>query len=390
MGRGAIARFPGVVPRQSSIKIWFMYQEKRRWHSLKLDPTPANLKYASKLREEVINKIAYGVFDYQDYFPESGAAKKELKEEHGPTFEEYSSKWMTANSHLATSTLKDYRKRLNYYVLPIIGNRPIKSIPYGDLAELLGSVEWGSMKTRNNTCTVIRQPFEMAFLDGVIPTNPAARIKNLKVQKEPPDPFSITEIEKIIEAMKTDCEMYANLFEFAFFTGLRTSELLALCWSDIDWGMGIARISRAKVDGETKGTKTAQVRDIELNSRAIQALVRQKKHSFLMDEEVFINPNTRIAISRDCVLHRYWDRMIRRIGIRYRNPYQTRHTFATLNLMAGANPMWVSRQLGHTSMKMLLEVYTRWIDLADRSREKNKLELMLNVPNTCQAEKKAS
>lgn len=46
--------------------------------------------------------------------------------------------------------------------------------------------------------------------------------------------------------------------------------------------------------------------------------------------------------------------------------------------------MWVSRQMGHTSMKMLLEVYSRWIDMADRSREKSKLESVLSVPNVCQ------
>ncbi|QLG87684.1 DUF3596 domain-containing protein [Chitinibacter bivalviorum] len=390
MGRGAKLRFPGIVARESSIKLWFMYQGKRHWQSLKLDPTPANLKHASKLREEITQKIAYGIFNYQEYFPDSKIAKDMIEATHAPTFREYSVRWMTANSHLATSTLHDYRKRLDHYVLPKIGEKPMNTITYGDIAELLGSIEWGSMKTRNNTCTVIRQPFEMAFLDGAIDANPAARLKNLKAQKEPPDPFSLDEANQIISIMRKDCDMYANLFEFAFFTGLRTSELLEVKWGDIDWQLSVVRVSRAKVDGEVKGTKTGQVRDVELNSRAIAALNRQKVHSFLAGAQIFINPNTRKSISRGCVLHQYWGRIMRLSGLRYRNPYQTRHTFATLNLMAGANPMWVSRQMGHTSMKMLLEVYSRWIDLADRSREKNKLEIMLNVPTVCQYLEKSS
>lgn len=44
--------------------------------------------------------------------------------------------------------------------------------------------------------------------------------------------------------------------------------------------------------------------------------------------------------------------------------YQTRHTFATLNLMLGANTAWLARQMGH-SVRMLLTVYTKWIDGGD-------------------------
>ena len=43
-------------------------------------------------------------------------------------------------------------------------------------------------------------------------------------------------------------------------------------------------------------------------------------------------------------------------------------------LMTGANPAWVARQLGHRSTKMLYEVYSRWINGADRGFEKAKVE----------------
>jgi len=40
--------------------------------------------------------------------------------------------------------------------------------------------------------------------------------------------------------------------------------------------------------------------------------------------------------------------------------------------------MWVARQMGHSIMKMLLENYSRWIDLADKQREKSKIEQLLS------------
>ncbi|EQD69220.1 integrase family protein, partial [mine drainage metagenome] len=42
--------------------------------------------------------------------------------------------------------------------------------------------------------------------------------------------------------------------------------------------------------------------------------------------------------------------------------------------MAGANPMWVAKQLGHATMAMLLTTYSRWIDGADKSAERAKID----------------
>jgi hypothetical protein len=64
-------------------------------------------------------------------------------------------------------------------------------------------------------------------------------------------------------------------------------------------------------------------------------------------------------------------------GIRNRRAYQTRHTYATTALMAGVNPTYISRQLGHANAKMLFTVYAKWIDSADRGREKAKMEAVL-------------
>ena len=50
-----------------------------------------------------------------------------------------------------------------------------------------------------------------------------------------------------------------------------------------------------------------------------------------------------------------------KIGIRYRRPYETRHTAATLWLAAGEAPEWITRQLGHTTTKMLFQTYSRYV-----------------------------
>jgi integrase len=59
------------------------------------------------------------------------------------------------------------------------------------------------------------------------------------------------------------------------------------------------------------------------------------------------------------------DPIDRRAGVRYRNPYQTRHTCASTLLSAGENPMWVAQQMGHADWAMIRKVYGRWIPEVD-------------------------
>lgn len=48
--------------------------------------------------------------------------------------------------------------------------------------------------------------------------------------------------------------------------------------------------------------------------------------------------------------------------LKYRYPYQIRHTFATMMLGVGENLMWVSNAMGHKSTKDTLDTYARWIN----------------------------
>jgi hypothetical protein len=61
--------------------------------------------------------------------------------------------------------------------------------------------------------------------------------------------------------------------------------------------------------------------------------------------------------------------------LRYGEPYQTRYTFATPASMAGTNPSYIVRQLGHTNANMLFRVYSKRIGGADKSREREKLNV---------------
>ena len=56
-----------------------------------------------------------------------------------------------------------------------------------------------------------------------------------------------------------------------------------------------------------------------------------------------------------------WQPLCIRAGVRYRNPFQARHTWASSQLTAGANPWYVAQQLGHVDVQMVFRIYEKFI-----------------------------
>jgi integrase len=153
-----------------------------------------------------------------------------------------------------------------------------------------------------------------------------------------------------------------NLIRFAFWTGLRTSELIGLEWGDMDCEKWTVRVQRAFVSGQVKETKTkGSARTVVLFPEAMRALEEQKEHSFLEGGRIFRHPLSSLPWKQPQQIEKFWKTILKRAGVPFRNPYQTRHTYASMLLSAGENPMFVASQMGHASWAMIARVYGKWI-----------------------------
>ncbi len=59
------------VRSESSIEIDFYYRNVRCRERIKLNPTPRNIAYCTKLKARIEHEIGTGEFDYKKHFPES-------------------------------------------------------------------------------------------------------------------------------------------------------------------------------------------------------------------------------------------------------------------------------------------------------------------------------
>lgn len=356
-------RQEGVRARGDSIAIDFRYQNIRCRETIKLPPTKANLKFAANKRAAILHEIALGKFNYAEHFPRSVHAS-ELGTHTNKTVGEALEDFLrNTKRKYEASTLRGYKSAIYHHLIPSFGKTPICKLTTNDIKDWLASLLI-SGKRINNVLIPLRIVLSDAYFDGLIDSNPADRIKNVPHRYPEPMPCTKDEMRLILE----NCDPQSrNLFQFAFWSGLRTSELIALEWNDIDFAKGVICVSRASVKRIIKQPKThAGKRDVKILPFALEALERQKEFTFAIGGRIFHNPRTNTPWEIDNQIRATsWLPAITAAGVPYRNPYQTRHTYASMLLSAGENPMWVAQQMGHADWGMIRKRYGRWIPETD-------------------------
>ncbi|MBF8779983.1 site-specific integrase [Pseudomonas fulva] len=356
---------------ESSIEITFMYRGARCRERIALKPTASNLKRAEQHKAAVEHAIANGTFDYAVTFPGSPRAAKFAPEACQETVAGFLTKWLAGKKqHVSSSTFEGYRKLVELRLVPALGPTLLIDLKRKTVRDWLNTLEV-SNKTLSNIQSCLRSALNDAVdNEELIDTNPLASwtfSRKDQVKEDDVDPFSPEEQRAILAALDGQAK---NLVQFALWTGMRTSELVALDWGDIDWLKGEVYVTRAMTQaaaGKAEVTKTLSgKRRIKLLAPALEALVAQKAHTFLADNEIFQNPRTLERWAGDQPIRKtMWHLAMKKAGVRYRRPYQTRHTYASMMLTAGEHPMWVARQMGHSDWTMIARVYGRWMPSAD-------------------------
>lgn len=360
-----MGRRQGVRERGKSIQIDFYYLGKRCRESLKLEPTKANLAFAAGKKAAIQHEIAIGTFSYLKHFPNSKNAHLGTRSGNKTVGEALDGYIEASRRTCELSTWRNYRSAVEHHLKPNFGSIRLIDLTTAHIKSWIGGLTI-SNKRINNVLIPLRTVMNDAFADGLIERNPVQRITNLAVRQEEPQPFTPDEMDRILKVLPTQGQ---NFILFAIWTGLRTSELIALEWGDIDWKKELVRVRRACVNKHTKQPKTtAGERDVKLFPPALEALKAQKQFSFLSAGRVFLNPRTNLPWETDAQIRKtLWMPALKKAGVIYRNPYQTRHTYASTLLSAGENPLWVAQQMGHKDWGMIRKRYGRWIPEVDTS-----------------------
>jgi integrase len=273
---------------------------------------------------------------------------------------------------LAAATLSTYRRVLDGVWRPALADLLFHKVRYSHLARVSDRRDW-SKKTYNNAVSVVRRAFEFGYRDLPEHHNPALSLRTVRLKKRDRpkiDPFNIQDAENLIAAIHRDWgEAQGNYDEFRFFTGMRPSEQIALFLSDIDIEGGVVSVNKACVAGVDRDcTKTGEDRRIFLCPRALAVLkaqmrlrVRLERSGQIDHDYVFFQPSGEPIRNLNASYERWRHTLRTSVKLRYRKPYCARHSSVSWNLLIGKNPLWVSKQHGH-SITTMLRVYTAWAE----------------------------
>lgn len=331
----------------------------------------ASEQYCMRLRAEIMGKIDRGDFRYVDYFPDS---KRAAMFGHAPArartlkvaLEAYRDR---VEKTLEPSTFSGYRKAIDNHLVPWCGEKQITGLLPSDVRDWVG-LQTVALKTIRNRLLPLRAVLDEAVADELIKFNPLDRVNLAKLvpadkrtSEFEPNPYTVAELLTLLSAIEDPHERLA--FQFWAFTGLRTGELIGLRWSRVDLAENSIFIRETTTEGKDKGRpKTpAGIRTIPLLPAARQALDGMRELTQLAGDRVFINPrgNRKDKAWDDRRLMLLWRRAHTATSIKYRNPYQLRHTFASQLLSQGENPSYIANLLGHKTIEMVQRNYARWV-----------------------------
>lgn len=316
--------------------------------------TAAGVIEAAKIRQARIDYYRHGIG--------SPADRSNI-----PTFSELAQKWLDTHQ-MERSSRRQIRNRLNRHWMPALGHRRVDEITFGDLADVMDELAHLAPKTRHAIISAVKGVLKLAFRRGYITANPAERFDGVKVSQSI-DPFTREERDKILAELDGAPRLF---YVLRFYCGLRPAEAIALTWSDYD-----AERHELTIDKQTRRDGAAKTKNREERKVYTPPFVEDALRAYpsrFRQGHILLNGKKPYRGYEQFA--RAFNAALTKLGIRYRSPYNARHTCASMMLESGADPAWCARQLGHT-LPMFFRVYAKLINQDRDQLERDKVAAYL-------------
>jgi len=272
--------------------------------------------------------------------------------------------WL-ASLEVRAPTERQYRWIVTQYLIPRLGAVRLASLDHEDLDRFFRALKTERVgdRTRQLCYDTLRIPLRRAVRAGVLRASPIDAVTRPRYERREMTPWNAEEARAIVEASRTD--RFHALYVLELRLGLQfPGEVLGLRWSDVDLKKRELYLSTqlATRGRKTVATKTdARRRRLVLPQSVVDALTLHREkllaEGLRSSPWIFPNVNGDAMNSRNFVRDSY-DEVVKRSGVRRVRPYDMRHTFATLALIAGVHPKIVSEILGHASIDQTLRTYS--------------------------------
>lgn len=312
-----------------------------------------------------------------------GELKKEAKRlavlKNANTFENVAREWIENRKHeWAPTTVKALLGRLEQYILPKLGHRPIAEIAAPEVLAMLRLIEnKGALETARRVMQITGQTFMYAIATGRAERNPVPDLRGaLKVPvvkhrsylEASELPTYLKKLEAFDGTLQTKLALRLLLLTF-----VRSIELRGAQWPEIDWAKAEWRIPAERM-------KMKELHIVPLSRQAIAVLRELEKFN---GDKTYVFPNHHNPssfMSENAMLYALY-----RMGYHSRaTGHGFRSTASTILNEHGFRADVIERQLAHSERNNVRAAYNHaqylperrkmmqwWANYLDKMAEKN-------------------
>lgn len=307
------------------------------------------------------------------------------------TVRRYFDAWIARRVEAGVRTAHDERVRLERFVLPVLGDRPLGEVTRAEVRDVIAAVSRSKSKATGKALAprsvlhvygALRLLFADALTDELITSSPCS-LKTRKGElplKRDADPrwrsssiYTRPEATTLIsdDRIPLDRRVY---YALGLLAGLRSSEIAGVRWRDLDAdAQPLGRLlvaSQADEDDVTgdRETKTLAVREVPVHPTLDELLEQWRRHGFPLLFGRHPRPDDWIVPSRaDVSMHRSKKMLERlkddleRLELRTagRGRHAMRATFITLAQVDGARRE-ILEAVTHAGRGDVVSGYSRW------------------------------
>ncbi len=373
-------KFEGIYTRGNSILMSVSYAGKRKKFTLKgVLPTQDSLKNAFAEKVKLEEAFKSGERDFFSFTGADSSSNKKPPETLKPTcrtlikdllhhklvhYKKRVNDKVQGKKKIKSTTYEDYKRYIEKYLVPTFGHLELNQIDVMSITIWLESLTISAKYFKNiiiplksilHECVKLKLIIDNPFSDNYF-ENLADEI--LEDNEAEPDPFQEEEIKVIFEAPPSQMR---QLMLAGIYSGLRIGELIALRQDNLRLIADLIEVRLQKVRKKIITPKSKNsIRDVTMLGRAKSAFEEQTQLTG-SSEYVFLNPNTDEPWTTSDVVNNNIERFLDSLNIKFRPAHQMRHTYASLLLSNGENPLWVSKQMGHRDSELVYKKYGHWL-----------------------------
>lgn len=292
-----------------------------------------------------------------------------------PTFEELASLWLeNYKTTVKPTTFENVRSKVEKMTEEHFKGLKLKQITVTYCQRVVIELS-KSYVLYNHYLSVINRIFKYAVLMDVLNSNPFDKVIKPKSRQTQRKGNFLTkeELKEFLKlAQNATLSYFFPLVHLMAYTGLRQGEAIALKWSDIDFEDKKITVNKTAVrikekqSLQTPKTKNSK-RVISIDPNTLSILKNWKKDQIKIyfkngkhfeGDDNFIFTNQRGDWVQIHNFIPYFKRFVTDHGLKPITPHGLRHTHASLLFGAGVDPKNISDRLGHSTIKITLDLYT--------------------------------